>query len=58
MSHEVVEKNIGLMVVLIIIVISFGGLAEIVPLYFTKDTTQPVEGLTAIFRMQHQPTVA
>ena len=45
MSHEVVEKNIGLMMVFIIIVISFGGLAEIVPLFFLKDTTTPVEGL-------------
>lgn len=45
MSHEVVEKNIGLMAVLIVIVISFGGLAEIVPLFFLKDTTEPVEGL-------------
>jgi len=45
MSHEVVEKNIGLMAVLIIVVISFGGLAEIVPLFFLKDTTEPVEGL-------------
>ena len=52
MSHEVVEKNIGLMVVLIIIVISFGGLAEIVPLYFTKDTTQPVEGLKPYTALQ------
>ncbi len=45
MSHEVVEKNIGLMVLFIIIVISFGGLVEIVPLFFIKDTTQPVKGL-------------
>jgi len=45
MSHEVVEKNIGLMAILIIVVISFGGLAEIVPLFFLKDTTEPVEGL-------------
>jgi cytochrome c oxidase cbb3-type subunit 2 len=45
MSHEVVEKNIGLMMVFIIIVISFGGLAEIVPLFFLKDTTTPVDGL-------------
>ncbi len=46
MSHEVVEKNIGLMIVLIIIAISFGGLVEIVPLFFLKETTQPVEGMT------------
>ena len=45
MSHAVVEKNIGLMIVLIIAVISFGGLVEIVPLMFLKDTTEPVAGL-------------
>ena len=45
MSHEVVEKNIGLMMILIVIVISFGGLVEIVPLFFIKDTTEPVEGV-------------
>lgn len=45
MSHEVVEKNIGLMAVLIVIVISFGGLVEIVPLFFLQETTEPVEGL-------------
>ncbi len=45
MSHEVVEKNIGLMIILIIVVISFGGLVEIVPLFFMKDTTQPVKGV-------------
>ena len=30
-SHEVVEKNIGLMAILIVIVVSIGGLVEIVP---------------------------
>jgi len=52
MSHEVVEKNIGLMAILVVIVISFGGLAEIVPLYFMKDTTQPVEGLKPYTALQ------
>jgi len=52
MSHEVVEKNIGLMAILIVIVISFGGLAEIVPLFFLKDTTQPVEGLKPYTALQ------
>ncbi len=52
MSHEKVEVNIGLMVILIVIVISFGGLAEIVPLYFIKDTTQPVEGLKPYTALQ------
>ncbi len=45
MSHEVVEKNAGLMIIFIIVAISFGGLVEIVPLFFLKETTQPVEGL-------------
>ncbi|MDZ7828650.1 MAG: cytochrome-c oxidase, cbb3-type subunit II [Halofilum sp. (in: g-proteobacteria)] len=45
MSHEVVEKNIGLMAVLIAIVISIGGLVEIVPLFFQARTTEPVEGV-------------
>ena len=46
MSHDVVEKNIGLMIILIIVAISFGGLVEIIPLFFLKETTQPVEGMT------------
>ncbi|MCW7551519.1 cytochrome-c oxidase, cbb3-type subunit II [Endozoicomonas gorgoniicola] len=44
-KHEIVEKNIGLMVLLIVVAISFGGLVEIVPLFFQKETTQPVAGL-------------
>jgi cytochrome c oxidase cbb3-type subunit 2 len=45
MRHDVIEKNIGLMIVLIIVAISFGGLVEIVPLMFQKDTTEPIAGL-------------
>ncbi len=45
MNHEKVEKNLGLMVVLIVFAISLGGLAEIVPLFFQDETTQPVDGL-------------
>ena len=44
-SHEMIEKNSALMIVLIILVIAVGGLVEIVPLYFQKSTTQPVAGL-------------
>ncbi|MGI9317752.1 MAG: cytochrome-c oxidase, cbb3-type subunit II [bacterium] len=43
--QEKVEKNIGLMIVLVVLVVSVGGLVEIVPLYFQKSTTEPVEGL-------------
>ncbi|TQV87499.1 cytochrome-c oxidase, cbb3-type subunit II [Aliikangiella coralliicola] len=52
MQHEAIEKNIGLMGILIIIVISFGGLAEIVPLFFLKDTTEPVAGLKPYTALQ------
>ncbi|MEX0387299.1 cytochrome-c oxidase, cbb3-type subunit II [Spiribacter onubensis] len=45
MSHEVVEKNAGLMAVLIFIVISIGGLVEIVPLFFSQQTTKPSPGV-------------
>lgn len=44
-KHETIEKNIGLMILLIIIVISGGGLAEIVPLFFQASTSKPIEGL-------------
>ena len=52
MSHEVVEKNIGLMVLLVLLVISVGGLVEIVPLFFLKSTTEPVEGLQPYTALQ------
>ncbi|MGE0188699.1 MAG: cytochrome-c oxidase, cbb3-type subunit II [Steroidobacteraceae bacterium] len=45
MSHEVVEKNAALMGVLIAIVISIGGLVEIVPLYFQSSIVQPSPGI-------------
>ena len=44
-THEIVEKNVGLMIILTLVAVSFGGLVEIVPLFFQKQTTQPVEGL-------------
>lgn len=44
-NHDLVEKNIGLMVILIVVAISFGGLVEVVPQFFSKETTEPVEGL-------------
>jgi len=44
-SHSTIEKNSALMIVLIVLAIAFGGLVEIVPLYFQKSTTEPVAGL-------------
>lgn len=52
LTHEKIEKNIGLMVVLIILVISVGGLVEIVPLMFQKEVTEPVKGLKPITALQ------
>ncbi len=52
MSHEVVEKNVGLMALLVLLVISVGGLVEIVPLFFMKSTTEPVEGLKPYTALQ------
>jgi cytochrome c oxidase cbb3-type subunit 2 len=45
LNQEIVEKNIGWMIVLIVLVVAIGGLVEIVPLYFQKSTTQPVIGV-------------
>lgn len=44
-SHEKIETNNFLMIVLILLVVSFGGLVEIVPLFFQKSTTEPIKGL-------------
>jgi len=43
--HELVEKNVGLLAILIIFAISLGALVEIVPLVFQKQTTEPVQNL-------------
>jgi cytochrome c oxidase cbb3-type subunit 2 len=45
MNHEKVEKNINLMIVLIIVVISIGGLVEILPLMASTDATEPYDGI-------------
>ncbi len=44
--HEKIEKNVALLVVGILLAISVGGLVQIVPLWYMKSTTVPVEGLT------------
>ncbi|WP_422450872.1 cytochrome-c oxidase, cbb3-type subunit II [Endozoicomonas sp. ALB091] len=51
-KHDIVEKNLGLMVILVVVAISFGSLVEIVPLFFQKETSQPVEGLKPYTAMQ------
>ena len=44
-SHEWIEKSPWLLIGLVLLVISVGGLVEIVPLFFQKSTTEPVAGL-------------
>ena len=44
-SHKALEKNIGWLMVLTFIVVSIGGLVQIVPLFFQKSTTEAVPGL-------------
>jgi len=45
MKHEFIEKNVGWMAVLSVIAISFGGLVEIVPLMYSRATTEPAPGM-------------
>lgn len=45
MNHEKVEKNINLMAILIVVVISIGGLIELIPLMLSADATEPYEGV-------------
>jgi len=50
--QENVEKNIGLLIILVVAVISVGGLVQIVPLFFQTSTTLPVEGLKPYTALQ------
>ncbi|MBC7202349.1 MAG: cytochrome-c oxidase, cbb3-type subunit II [Pusillimonas sp.] len=44
-SHETLETNIGLLIIASILVVSFAGLVQIVPLYFQHSTTEPAQGV-------------
>ncbi|MCG2635388.1 MAG: cytochrome-c oxidase, cbb3-type subunit II [Gammaproteobacteria bacterium] len=52
MSHELVEKNVAWMGVLIFLVVLVGGAVEILPLFFLKSTTEPVAGLKPYTALQ------
>jgi cytochrome c oxidase cbb3-type subunit 2 len=52
MKLDIVEKNIGLMLVLVILVISLGGLAEIVPLFYQDSVITPVPGLRPLTALE------
>lgn len=44
--HEILEKNVGLLTILILVAISFGAMAQILPLMFQQQVLEPVKGLT------------
>lgn len=51
-SHERIEKNPALFIVLVLITVAIGGLVEIVPLFFQKSTTEPIKGLQPYTALQ------
>lgn len=51
-THDLIERNIGLMLVLVILTISVGGMVEIVPLFFQKSTTEAVKGVQPYSALQ------
>src|SRR4051794_5134103 len=48
MNHDLIEKRVGLLAVLIAVVISVGGLVEIVPLYLSSQVTRPAPGIVPL----------
>lgn len=52
MKHDVIEKNVGLLGILIAVVISVGGLVEIVPLVFSRETTKAAPGVEPYTALQ------
>lgn len=51
-THEKIETNSFLLIVLTLVTVAFAGLVEIVPLFFQKSTTQAVEGLKPYTALQ------
>lgn len=54
MKHEIVEKNIGLMIVLITLVISGSFLVEVLPLFFLQEVNEPIEGLEPYTALENE----
>ena len=52
MKHEILEKNIGLMALMMVLAVSIGGLTQIVPLFFQDVTNEPVAGLKPYTSLQ------
>jgi cytochrome c oxidase cbb3-type subunit II len=52
LTHDMIERNQALLIILVILVVAVGGLVEIVPLYFQKSTTEPIAGLKPYTALQ------
>ena len=52
LNQDLIERNTGWLIILVILVVSVGGLVEIVPLFFQKSTTEPVKGLKPYSALQ------
>ena len=52
LTHDLIERNQGLLIVLVILTVAVGGLVEIVPLWFMKSVTEPVAGLKPYSALQ------
>lgn len=52
--NEFIEKNIGVMLVLIVIAVSFGGIVEIIPLMSQKVVQEPIDGLEPLTPLQQE----
>ena len=52
LTHDLIERNQGLLIVLVILTVAVGGLVEIVPLSFMKSVTEPVAGLKPYTALQ------
>lgn len=50
--NDIIEKNMGLMLVLILVAVSFGGAVEIIPLMTQKVVSEPIEGLKPLTPLQ------
>jgi cytochrome c oxidase cbb3-type subunit 2 len=50
--HELIEKNVGLLTILVLIAISFGAMAQILPLMFQQQVLEPVKGLKPYTALQ------
>ncbi len=50
--HELIEKNVGLLTILVLVAISFGAMAQILPLMFQQQALEPVKGLVPYTALQ------